>query len=115
MVSSVTALTRSGLRDWLVQRVTALVVGLYSIFILTYLLLHPQLEYAGWQQLFSHPIIKIGTLLTLLCIVAHAWIGMWTVFTDYIKPRSLRLIVICLMALLLLGYLVWGIQIIWGL
>ena len=115
MVTSVTALCRSGLRDWLVQRITAIVIALYFLFILSYFVCHRSLDYVAWHQLFSCQMVKVSTFLALLSILAHTWIGMWTVFTDYIKPRDWRLIIICLMALLLLGYLGLGIEIIWGL
>ena len=115
MVTSATSLTGNGLRDWLIQRVSALVIGAYSVFILFYIGLHPHLDYSTWQQLFSHLSIRIFTLVTLFCVLVHTWIGMWTVFTDYIKPSCLRITLICLLILVLFGYLFCGIEIIWGL
>ena len=37
MVTTVTSFGRSGLSDWLVQRVSAIILGAYSIFIVVYL------------------------------------------------------------------------------
>ncbi len=113
MIQSVMSLTPNGLRDWFIQRVTAVIIALYVIFLTGYILLHSQLDYAAWQGLFAHPFMRFFTFLTLLSIVAHAWIGIWTVLTDYVKVVWLRLVLEILMALALIFYLVWGIQILW--
>lgn len=113
MVNGVLSLTRSGLRDWLVQRVTAIVIGVYTLFLLGFLILHADLQYTEWHALFAHPAMKIFTFVTLLSVVWHTWVGMWTVFTDYIKPTWLRLILTVLMIFALMVYLVWGATILW--
>ena len=114
MVGSVTSLTRSGLRDWLIQRVTAVVLALYTLFLLGFILLHHPLTYANWQGLFANGFMRIFTFLTLLSVVYHTWVGLWTVFTDYIKCSWLRLILQVIVVIALLGYLVWGVAIVWG-
>lgn len=58
--------------------------------------------------------MRYATLLALLSLIAHAWIGIWTVTTDYIKPLWLRLSMHGLVILALLLYVVWGVHIIWG-
>ena len=102
-----------GLRDWLVQRVTALLIGAYAVFILVYFLYHPSVYFSQWHRLFHHLLMKVFTFAVLFSIVWHAWIGLWTVFTDYIKNRSLRLALEMLVILLLVGYLSWGFEILW--
>ncbi len=102
-----------GLHDWLVQRVTALVIGLYTIFILIYLLRNQPTYYAQWHALFHHPVMKISTFIVLLSVMWHAWIGLWTVFTDYVKNVTVRLTLQVLVILLLVGCLAWGFEILW--
>ncbi len=114
MVDNVLSLSSRGLRDWLIQRVTAIILGVYSLFIIGFLLLHPQLQFDEWQMLFSYNITKIFSFLVLLSIVLHAWIGMWTVFTDYIKSISIRLCLQVLVAILYFCCLVWGVTVLWG-
>jgi succinate dehydrogenase / fumarate reductase membrane anchor subunit len=114
MVGSVTSLTRSGLRDWLIQRVTAVILALYALFLLGFILLHHPLAYANWQGLFANGFMRVFTFLTLLSVVYHTWVGLWTVFTDYIKCSCLRLILQVIVVIALLGYLVWGVAIVWG-
>lgn len=114
MVDSVTSLTRSGLRDWLVQRISAVILALYVLFILGYLLINAPVSYAVWHGLFANGWMRVATFLALLSMVYHTWVGLWTVFTDYIKCPYLRLTLQILVVIALIGYLVWGIDIVWG-
>lgn len=102
-----------GLRDWLIQRVTAVVTGLYLIFILAYLFSQQPIDYLQWHTFFHFTAVKIFTFIVLLSIVWHAWIGLWTVFTDYVKCNVLRLILEWAVLLLLFAYLAWGFEILW--
>ncbi|MFT4573935.1 MAG: succinate dehydrogenase / fumarate reductase membrane anchor subunit [Crocinitomicaceae bacterium] len=111
---SVTNFSRSGLSDWLIQRFSAVVLAAYSVFIIAYLLGNSELDYAQWSEFFSNTAVRIFTVLTLLSTVAHAWIGMWTIATDYIKSTAVRFVFQLACFLALFVYLVWGIDIIWG-
>jgi succinate dehydrogenase / fumarate reductase membrane anchor subunit len=114
MVTNITSLTGNGLKDWLIQRVTSVYFGLYAIFIIGYLLLHPQITYANWSALFHHIGFKVASLIALLALSLHAWIGIWTVTTDYMKHTATRLIVQMLVVLWLLSQFIWGLLILWG-
>lgn len=114
MVTSVTSLTRNGLRDWLIQRVTALILAVYTLFLFGFILCHHPLHYAQWRGLFANPWMRVFTFLALLGLVYHTWVGIWTVLTDYIKPTALRFTLQVVVCLVLLGYLVWGIDIVWS-
>jgi succinate dehydrogenase / fumarate reductase membrane anchor subunit len=111
---SVTNFSRSGLSDWIIQRFSAVVLAAYTVFIIGYLLGNPGLDYAQWSEFFSNTAVRIFTVLTLLSTVAHAWIGMWTIATDYIKSTAVRFVFQLACFLALFVYLVWGIDIIWG-
>lgn len=115
MVASVTSLGRNGLYDWMVQRVTAVVLGLYTLFILGFLISTPDLTYAQWSGLFSQTWVRIFTLLSLISLAAHAWVGLWTVSTDYIKATGIRFIFQAACGITAFAYVVWGVQVIWGL
>lgn len=114
MVDNILSLSTRGLRDWLVQRVTAILLTIYTIYIISFLILHPQIQYDEWQMLFSHTAMKIFSFLILFSIVLHAWIGMWTVFTDYIKSYSVRLVLQVLVAILFFCCLTYGAVVLWG-
>ena len=121
MVTSVTSLGRSGLSDWLIARVSAYVMTAYLIFIVGYLMLTPDLNYTQWAALNSSLPMRMFSLVTILSIAAHAWIGMWCVLTDYVtvrligpKATALRIIFQLGMIAITLLYVVWAIDILWG-
>lgn len=115
MVTNVTSLGRSGLYDWMIQRVTAVVLAFYSVFILGFLILNPDLNYAQWSEFFNSTSVRIFSLLALLSLGAHAWVGLWTISTDYLKAMVLRFLFQAVCGLVMFIYVVWGIQILWGL
>ncbi|OEY67396.1 succinate dehydrogenase, hydrophobic membrane anchor protein [Marinobacter sp. X15-166B] len=115
MVSSVTNLGRSGVYDWLIQRVTAYVLAVYTIFLLGFVVANPGMDYETWSGLFSQTWFRIFSLLALLSTGGHAWVGLWTVTTDYIKATAIRFLVQAACGLAMFVYLAWGVQILWGL
>ncbi len=122
MVTSITSFGRSGLYDWLIQRVSACVLAAYLAFIVGFIIFNPELEYGEWRTLYDQLWMRVFSLLTLLSIAAHAWIGLWAVLTDYLTLRLLgkKATVLRIVAQMVLGvvtatYMVWGIEILWGL
>jgi len=122
MVTAVTSFGRSGLYDWLIQRISAVVMAAYTIFLAGFIALTPDLSFELWQGLFNQLWMRIFTLATLLSIAAHAWIGLWAVLTDYLtnqlmgtKATILRLLAQMGLGVITLTYVVWGIEILWGL
>lgn len=121
MVTAVTNYGRSGLHDWIVQRATAIILFAYFVFIMFYLLTNPGIGYAEWKALFEMTSTKVFSLLALLSVCAHAWIGLWCVSTDYITERLmgpkatvLRLLFQAVCGLFMFTYLVWGFEVLWG-
>lgn len=114
MVTNVTNFGRSGLSDWLVQRASAIILALYTLFMVGYLLLHPHLDYATWSGLFAQTWMRIFSLLAFVSLAAHAWVGLWTVTTDYLKPTGIRIAVQAVVILAIFVFLVWGVQVLWG-
>lgn len=114
MVTNVTSLTGNGLKDWLIQRMTSVYFAVYSVFIFSFILLHPHLTFVEWQQLFHHPLVKILSIIALFMFSLHAWVGIWTVTTDYLKCTAIRLGVQMLVIFWLFVQLAWGLLIMWG-
>ena len=121
MVKSVTSLGRSGLSDWLLQRVSALIMSAYLVFMVGFFILNPSPSYEQWSGLHSSLAMRIFSLLTILSIAAHAWIGIWCVLTDYItvrligpKATPVRMFLQLAMIAVILFYVVWTLDILWG-
>ncbi len=104
----------TGLRDWLVQRYTAVFLGGYTLFLAGFVLMHQTLTYGDWIGLFSSPYMQVSTIFAIVCVAFHAWIGLWTVLTDYVKPPILRYLLEGVILFTLFGYVVWGIFVLWG-
>ena len=114
MVTNVTSLTGNGLKDWLVQRVTAVYFAAYCIFVFGFLLTHHDLNFSQWHDLFTNTLFRIATMVSVFALSLHAWVGIWTVTTDYMKCTIVRLSVQMLVALWLLSQFIWGLMIVWG-
>lgn len=114
MVTNITNFGRSGLSDWLMQRVSAVILLAYTLFMLGFFLGTSNLDYLTWISLFQSTWMRIFSLLALLSLAAHAWIGLWTVATDYMKATGVRLVFLAVVALALFAFVVWGVQLLWG-
>ncbi|MBL4606637.1 MAG: succinate dehydrogenase, hydrophobic membrane anchor protein [Pseudomonadales bacterium] len=115
MVASVTSFGRSGVYDWLIQRVSAVVVGLYVLIMLGYFVSHPSLEYGDWVSFINSGAMRIASTLALLATLAHAWIGLWVITTDYLSNSFIRFSCQSACGVTAAIYLVWGVQILWSL
>lgn len=114
MVRNVTNWGRSGLSDWLVQRMSAVVLAAYTIFMVSIFVQNPDLTFSEWQAFFDVTWVKLFTLLTVLSVVGHAWVGLWTVATDYIKPALIRFFFLIVVGITLFVYLVTTATALWG-
>ena len=114
MLNRVVTGAHYGLRDWLIQRVTAVVMVLFVMFVAGYLLLQPRVDYDVWTSLFSNNVTRSFALLFLLSLFYHAWIGVRDIAMDYIKPASVRLLFHVAVILALLMFTIWSVQILWG-
>jgi succinate dehydrogenase / fumarate reductase membrane anchor subunit len=104
-----------GVRDWLGQRITAIALVLYTIYLLFMVLTVPELTYSSWYSLFLGPFMRVATLLAMLALIYHAWIGMRDVLMDYIQMTWMRLSLEVLTVALLVGYACWTVIILWRL
>lgn len=114
MVDRVVVGAHYGLRDWLVQRVTAVLMAVYTVLMVGCLLLNDPAGYDDWKQLFAGQVVKTFTFLFLLSLFYHAWIGVRDIVMDYVKPASVRLVIHIVVILALLLYIIWSVQILWG-
>lgn len=114
MVDRVVVGAHYGLRDWVVQRISAVFMALYLLGFGAYLLGLPELSYESWKLLFSGMLMRSFSLLFLLCLFYHAWIGVRDIVMDYIKLPVLRLALHVMVIFSLLLYTIWSVQILWG-
>jgi len=105
-----------GLKDWLAQRVTAVVMAAYTLIFVLVLLGSGQVTYGSWKALFAKGLMGLMPFFTLLFVVSvliHAWVGMRDIWMDYIKHTGLRLVLEVATVLWLVGCAGWAMQILW--
>ncbi len=103
-----------GIKDWLVQRVTAVIMLVYTVGIVAFLLLADGASFEAWQRLFACTWVKVLTTISLFALLWHAWVGIRDIWMDYLQHVGLRLTMHVLTLLWLAGSLVYMIKVVWG-
>ncbi|MEJ2754889.1 MAG: succinate dehydrogenase, hydrophobic membrane anchor protein, partial [Gammaproteobacteria bacterium] len=93
---------------------SALVITAYVIIIVGFLVFCSEGTYVAWHQFMMSGPMRIFGVLATLAIAAHAWIGLWTIATDYIKPACIRFVFqwVCIAANV--TYVLWAWRIFWS-
>jgi succinate dehydrogenase / fumarate reductase membrane anchor subunit len=102
-----------GLKEWIIQRVTAIVMVVFTIILLVDYCITGSATYEGWSALFANQFMKLLSLLALFSLFYHAWIGVRDIWMDYIKPVSIRLTLQVLTVLYLVACAAYAVQILW--
>ena len=114
MVSNVATVGRSGVHDFILVRASAIILALYTLFLAGFFITTTNVTFDVWHDFFACMGVKIFTLLALLSLVVHAWIGVWQVLSDYIKPVFMRGSLQFIFSVILLAYLAAGFITVWG-
>jgi len=114
MVNNVATVGRNGVHDFILLRASAVILALYTIFLAGFFVVTSDVTYEVWTGFFSCLSVKVFTLLALFALVVHAWIGVWQVLSDYIKPAFIRGLLQFIFSITLLGYIAAGFIIVWG-
>ena len=103
-----------GTGDWLLQRLTAVVMVIYTLCFLACILVEPPRSFDAWRAMFSGNVFRLGTMFFVGALLYHAWVGMRDVIMDYVKHTGLRLLLQTGIGLGLMLYLVWCASILWS-
>jgi len=113
MVANAATLGRSGVHDYIIIRVAGINLAVYAMFMLGFFLTN-DVTFNSWTSLFSNLGMQVFTIITLLSLLAHVWIGMWQVLTDYVKPVGLRFILQLALNIMAFSYVIAGVAILLG-
>ncbi|MET0381989.1 MAG: succinate dehydrogenase, hydrophobic membrane anchor protein [Burkholderiaceae bacterium] len=102
-----------GLRDWLAQRVTAILMALFTIAVIAQVLMPGEMDYYRWSGIFAHQWMKVLTFVTIAAILWHAWVGVRDVLMDYVHPVAARLALQVASIVWLVGCAGWALQVLW--
>ena len=100
----------SGLKAWAIQRLTAIYIGLFSLYLVAVLLFAAPADYPAWKAWVGSPVVSIALMLFIFSILMHAWIGVRDVLIDYIHPIAVRAALLGLIALALVAMGLWAAQ-----
>jgi len=104
-----------GLRDWLAQRVTAVLMALFTVVLLAQFLMPGELGYDRWAGIFAQQWMKALTFVVIISLAYHAWVGVRDIWMDYVKSVALRLTLQVVTLVWLVGCAGWAIQVLWRL
>jgi succinate dehydrogenase / fumarate reductase membrane anchor subunit len=104
-----------GLRDWLAQRATSIVMALFTVAVIVQVLLPGPLDYYRWSAIFSRQWMKVLTFVVIVALLVHVWVGVRDILMDYVKGMGVRLALQVATIVWLVGCAGWAIQVLWRL
>lgn len=100
--------------DWFLQRATGAVMAIYTPIVVVCLFMHRPANFSDWQALFASAPMRVATLVFIVALLYHAWVGMRDIVLDYVKPAGVRAFLKFAIAAALVVYLAWSVAILWG-
>lgn len=96
-----------GLTPWLIQRISAVVLAVFTLYVSICLSGATEISFEAWQSWLSSPFNSIVLALSAVATLYHAWIGMRDVILDYIHHFMLRILFLVLIAATLMASGFW--------
>ena len=100
-----------GMTSFLVQRITSLYLGAFTIYLIAHLLLCPMKDYAAWTAYFAADWVRLVWAIFFASLLAHVWVGLRSIYMDYLHPMWLRFTVSLVTATILIALTLWAAQI----
>lgn len=101
----------SGLRAWALQRLTAIYIALFTLYLVAVLLFSAPGDYQAWRGWLGGPLVSVALLLYVFSVLLHAWIGVRDVLIDYVHPIAIRAALLGAVALGLVSLGLWTMQV----
>jgi succinate dehydrogenase / fumarate reductase membrane anchor subunit len=100
-----------GLRDWLLQRISAIYLAGFLVFFILRIAIRPVKDFHEWHTWFAHPAMTVASTAFILAVLLHAWFGMRDIVLDYVRRLWPRLLLLSLVSLLLAGCGLWALHV----
>lgn len=98
----------AGFRPWFWQRLSAVYLAGFVLFVAGRLIWFPVTDYGQWHDWLASPLMWMATALFFIALLMHAWVGARDVVLDYIKPDGLRLMMLVGLGGFLLALGLWA-------
>jgi len=99
-----------GLKGWLIQRFTAVYIGVFLVFVVVRFLLAPLHSYREWIEWVANPYVNAALAVFIVLLLLHAWVGLRDVVMDYVKPAGLRIALYMVLIVGLAGCAMWSLR-----
>jgi succinate dehydrogenase / fumarate reductase membrane anchor subunit len=100
-----------GLRMWVIQRLTAVYMALFTVFILGYLMSGESLDFQRWRLFMGSPMTMTAWSLFFLSLLLHVWVGMRDAILDYVQTFAIKIFVLAVLALGLVSMAIWALRV----
>ena len=104
-----------GMRDWLSQRVTAVLMALFTVLVIVQVLLPGEMGYDKWAGIFASQWMKVLSFVVIICLALHAWVGVRDILMDYVKNVGVKLALQVATLVWLVGCAGWAVLVLWRL
>ena len=74
---------------WHLQRWSSIFILAYVVYVVLFIISFSPILYSDWMIFVSSYTFKIATSIVFISILVHAFLGLWTIGTDYLTPRTL--------------------------
>jgi len=100
-----------GLKAWLIQRLSAIFIAVFCLYLCRYFLFTPPVNYSAWQSWLTSSANQVLFLCFFALLLLHAWVGVRDVIFDYIQPGHLQNILLFALAVFLVVCGIWSVQV----
>lgn len=101
----------TGLRPWMLQRLTAVAMLLFLLYVGLHFLFVPTQGFEAWRAWARSPVVAVCAVTFFVVLLLHAWIGLRDVLMDYVKPLALRTALLSVLAIVLTAFALWALRI----
>jgi len=102
----------AGLKAWVYQRITAVYLGGFLLYMVGFFIISPPSSYEMWRSWVAQPHVSMALQLFFISLLLHAWVGIRNILIDYVHPFELRFVLLTLTGLGLLACGVWSLQVV---
>lgn len=102
----------TGLRAWVVQRLSAIYMAVFTLLMLGVFVFAPPADFKAWQEFMAQTLVSVAILLFYISLLLHAWIGVRDILIDYVQWHITRLLLLALFGLMLVASGLWLLEVI---
>jgi succinate dehydrogenase / fumarate reductase membrane anchor subunit len=99
-----------GLNTWILQRLSALYLAGFLIYLVYYFIGGGPNNYEEWRVWVTSPVASISILMFIVMVLIHAWVGIRDVIMDYVHILAIRMSLFIVVGFAILVCAIWIVQ-----